>query len=176
MEYKESPPRPPEGGSEKNKKFMKMELLLKEKLLEYLEDNNPDTLFSLQSEGNLDSYLQQKTDSVKSLIQHLEAEGKPAYIIESSCMDEMTESLRPSKFNYIMDILDEEFIAEYVLLQSTGTLVYEVINMVAFCKYIFEELDFNEDTEYSRVLHYAITGMVHEYFNDRISVKGNEKS
>ena len=151
---------------------MSMEILLKEKLLEYLEDNNPDTLFSLQSEGSLDSYIEQKIDSVKGLIRRLEAEGNPSFIIESSCMDEMTESLRPSKFNYIMDILDEEFIAEYVLLQSTGTLVYEVINMIAFCKYIFEELDFNEDTEYSRVLHYAITGMIHEYFNDRMSEKG----
>lgn len=149
-----------------------MELLLKEKLLEYLEDNNPDTLFSLQSEGNLDGYLKQKTDSVKSLIQQLEAEGAPSFIIESSCMNEMTESLRPSKFNYIMDILDEEFMPEYVFMQSNGTLVYEVINIVAFCKYIFEELDFNEVTEYSRVMHYAITGMVHEYFNDRISEKG----
>lgn len=154
---------------------MRMEILLKEKLVEYLEDNNPDALFSLQSEGNLDSYLQQKTDSVKSLIQHLEAEGKPTYIIESSCMDKMTESLRPSKFNYIMDILDEEFIAEYVLLQSSGTLVYEVIGMIEFCKYIFKELDFNEDTEYNRVMHYAITGMIHEYFNDKSSEKRENK-
>jgi hypothetical protein len=111
-----------------------MKTILANKLYEYLRDNNPDILFRLSENNSISSYIKDKLDAVESHIQ----QNKPAYLVEFECMDKMTADLRPSKFNYIKAILEDEFPGNYQKLLSSGVLTFELINMMDACQEIFD--------------------------------------
>ena len=140
-----------------------MKEILIGKLLEYIRDNNPDILFALEAEDKLRLWLYSKAESVESLWQQMEVNKQPAYIIEETCLNDLTRELRPSRYNYIINLLEQEFEQEYKLLQQSGLLQHEAINMISYCEPVFNDLKFSEENEDNRFIQYAITGMVSEY-------------
>jgi len=133
------------------------------KLHEYIKKNSPDVLLSLEGNGGLTKYLTEKVSAITDFLNKLQEKNTPAYIIEEVCLEELTKDLKPSKFNYICSILQEDFETTYQQLQDKGTLKYEVINMIAFCKPVFNSIGFNEENEDDRQLRYAVTGAISEY-------------
>ena len=140
-----------------------MKKILFNKLLEYIRENNPDLLFQLEKDRKVAEYLSDKIRTVSALIRQMNI-GEPAYIIEDTCMDILTQDLRPSKFNYISNVLEEDFADTHQLLQASGTLKFEVINMISLCQSVFEDLNFSEENEDNQFLRYAIIGTIKEYF------------
>ena len=76
-----------------------MQETLLRKLHEYIRDNNPDFLLTLQDENRLTDYLNESVASVDGLIHQLVAENQPPSVIEVQCMDELTKPLRPSRYS-----------------------------------------------------------------------------
>jgi len=140
-----------------------MQDILINKLHAYLEQNNPDILMSLEVKSDVTKYLSGKLSSVEKLIDQLQSEGHPPYLIEEICMDVLTKDLKPSRFNYICSVLNEDFADTYQKLQESGTLKLEGINVLRECEEVFEAIGFTEDNEDSRQLRYAITGTISEY-------------
>jgi len=138
-----------------------MKGILINKLHQYIRENNPGLLLQLEQDGKVSEYLSNKVNTSDALIN--EYKGQPAYIIEEACMDELTKDLRPSKYNYINQILQEEFEDAYQQLQNSGTLKFEVINLISQCQPVFETIGFTEENEDSSELRNAITGTVSEY-------------
>ncbi len=143
-----------------------MQEILIQKLHEYIRTNNPDILISLQEEGKVADFLSGKLAAINDLLEKLIMEEKPAYIIEELCMKVMTADLRPSKYNYIKAILAEEFEIIHQQLERSGTLMYEVINLIAFCQPVFETIGFTEDNEEDNQLRNAIIGSIQMYFEN----------
>ena len=139
-----------------------MKKILINKLCEYIRENNPDLLFQLETDIQVTKYLTDKISTVGTLIRQMD--GKPAYIIEKACMDILTQDLRPSKFNYISHVLEEDFADTYQQLQESGTFKFEVINMISLCQSVFEDLNFSEENEDNQFLRYAIIVTIKEYF------------
>ena len=135
------------------------------KLHEYITQNNPDLLLTLQEKNGVTSYLINKTSIIKDLLAQLQEAKKPEYIIEEICMEELTKDLRPSKYNYIVNILEEDFATTYNNLQQSGKLLYEVVNIISYCDPVFESLKFSEENEDNRQIRYAVTGIINEYLN-----------
>ena len=144
-----------------------MQQILIAKLHEYITQNNLDLLIALQQESRVSSYLKDKVDAASPLVDELLAENTPAYIIEERCMDYLTKDLRPSKFNYLLTILDDEFETDYRRLEQTGLITYEVVNLIEVCKPVFESLGFTEENEDNQELRNAIIGAVKEYFETK---------
>jgi hypothetical protein len=144
-----------------------MQQVLIEKLHQYIVNNNIDLLIALQQESKVSAYLKDKVDSVTPLMDELLSESTPTYIIQERCMDELTKDLRPSKFNYLSSILEEEFESDYNWLKESGILTYEVVNLINACTPVFETLGFTEASENDKGLRYAITGAVKEYFETK---------
>ena len=142
-----------------------MQELLKNKLHQYISENNPDLLLSLQEKNKTTSYISDKVSGLNELIHELKEANTPAYIIEEVCMDALTKDLRPSKYNYINNILEEEFEFAYLQFQKSGTLLYEVINLIKQCEPYFEELGFTEENENNKELHYAVAGTIDKYLS-----------
>ncbi len=140
-----------------------MKEILIGKLLEYIRDNNPDILFALEAEDKLRSWLYDKAYSAEPLIQQLKSDKQLDYIIEEICLEEMTRDLRPSLYNYILNILEMEFERDYEQLLQSGLLQHEIINMINYCNSIFDDLRFVEENEDNQFIRYAITGAVSEY-------------
>lgn len=140
---------------------MKDQLL--NKLHSYLVQNHLDLLVSLQEDHRLSHYLQNKVESVMELCQELQAANRPAYVIEALCMEELTRDLRPSRFEYVRTLLEDEFEEAYQRLSNSGILTYEVINLIGACEPIFEVFGFGEENEDARELKYTVMGMIAEY-------------
>ena len=151
-----------------------MQQALITKLHEYIRENNPDLLFQLEEDGKVTEYLSDKISTVSALIKQTE-NGKPAYIIEDACMDVLTQDLRPSKFNYISKLLQEEFESTYNQLQESGTLKVEVINLIDQCQSVFDDLKFSSENEDNQFLRYAILGTISEYLEGVTSENENVK-
>jgi hypothetical protein len=140
-----------------------MKEILINKLRSYLLQNHTDLLIALQEDHRLEHYLANKVDSVEDLLAELQAEKRPPYVVEALCMEELTLDLRPSRFNYMKELLEEEFEADYIRMKDSGILTYEVINLIGACEPIFEVFGFGEDNEDAKELKYAVMGMIAEY-------------
>lgn len=138
---------------------------LYQKLQDYIRENNPDLLLALQEESRLSDYLREQIASVDSLIEQLLAENKALSLIGELCMAEMTKHLKPSRYNYLLSLLEQEYPAAHEKLLQNGLLTSELINMIAACDPVFDELHFSEENENDPLIYYAITGAVHEYLN-----------
>lgn len=140
-----------------------MQSMLTEKLWAYIVHNNPDLMFSLQEDYSVSRYLEEKVSTVMPMVAQLTDEGKPPYIIEELCLNTMTEELKPSRYQYIRSVIEEEFNADYERMKESGTLTYEVVNLIEACKGIFSDFDFKSENEENRHLRYAIIWQVHDY-------------
>jgi hypothetical protein len=139
--------------------------ILEEKLRGYIEQNNPDLLLQLSKDFSVSSYLENKVAAIESDLEQWIAEGKPKYIIEELSMQALTAGLRPSRFNYVKEILEEDFLQTYESFRRIGVLTYEAINIIEACNPVFEALGFTEADEGNRALHYAIIGAIEEYLH-----------
>lgn len=144
-----------------------MEALLKIKLHAYLIENNPDLLVHLQEENKVTAYFEEKVKSVQPLLTRIISESEPPYMAEERCLHEMTADLRPSKYNYIRMILEEEFGSDFSSRDENSIIVYEIINIIGICNPLFEEYQFSEDNHDSRDLYYLVTGAINEYLENR---------
>ena len=137
--------------------------MLKEKLWTYIVHNNPDLMLNLQQDFSVTHYLEEKMNGIQPLTSQLLAENKPGYIIEELCMAELTKDLRPSKFNFICDILEEEYEQDFQRIKESGLLIYEIVNLISESETVFETLGFTEINEQDQMLLYAIAGTIRQY-------------
>lgn len=139
---------------------------LKAKLRTYLTVNNMDLFLELQNKQQLSGYLEEQVEAIAPMIDELEQEEKPDYIIEELCMNELIASLRPSRYNYILALLEAEFEQEYLAFIESGILTFEAVNMVSYAASYFDEFGFNESNEDSQHLRYIIAGVISTYLEE----------
>ncbi len=138
-----------------------LEIIIK-KYHQYIRENNPELLIQLEEDGSLKAYLSAKVASAIDLLIHLREE--PPYVLEEACMELLTQDLRPSKYNYIIEILEEEFPNKYDQIKESGILKFEAINIINHCLPVFEEFHFSEENEDDNFLRYAILGAIENYW------------
>lgn len=140
-----------------------MEQRILQLFAEYLADHHPDWLATLQEEQRTEIYFTEQVASVADLIIVLTGQEQPRSVIEERCMKQLTTPLGPSRCDYLHDILEEEFPAQFEKYYEQGILSTELINLVRSCQPFFDELQFSESTIDDRYVRYAIVGAVHEY-------------
>ena len=140
-----------------------MEQILTSKLHAFLVDNNPDLLITLQSTSAVTNYLEEKVSSILPEAILMLAEETPVHEIMDHCMMELTADLRPSKYHLISRLLASDFQKAYTLMRETGTLTYEIINILRVCWDVFEETPLTAENEDDRTLHYALLGCIQDY-------------
>jgi len=140
-----------------------MQNVLMQKLWTYIVHNNPELMLNLQESCSVTRYLEEKVNAVMPMAAQLLDEARPQYVIEELCFNAMTEELKPSCYQYIRSVIEEEFNADYERMKESGTLTYEVVNFIEACKGIFNDFKFNSENEANRHLRYAIIGQVYDY-------------
>jgi hypothetical protein len=78
-------------------------------------------------------------------------------------MDELTGELRPSRYNYLLLVVEDDFKKEYAIWLEKGTLTYEVVNLVRECSPGFESYKFSEDNEDDKDLRKAVIRSIKNY-------------
>lgn len=135
-------------------------------LLRYIKENNPDLLYQMENETVLVEWLAKRVNSVSGLWEQMKRKRQPDLSIEEACLDTLTKDLRPSRFQYINRILEEDFSAERSVLKTNGVLRFEIINLIGYCQSTFDDLRFSEENEDNRFTRYAITGMIKDYLQE----------
>lgn len=135
-------------------------------LLQYVKENNPDLLYQMENETVLMEWLAKRVGSVAGLWEQMKRKRQPDVTIEEVCMDAITKDLRPSRFQYVYHILEEEFAVEHSRLKNNGVLRFEIINLISYCQSTFDDLRFSEENEDNRFTRYAITGMIRDYLQE----------
>lgn len=72
------------------------------------------------------------------------------------------ESEERERYDYLRLVFEEEFEETYLAFLVNGILVYEMLNMLSACTYLFDEYGFPESGD-SRLLRYAVTGTIAQY-------------
>lgn len=140
-----------------------MEDILKEKLHAFILINNPDLAVELRAAGSIIEYVADKVTGVMPRVGQMLEEEMPQYIIEELILRDLTEELRPSRFHYIRNTVEEEFPRLFELLSEAGVFTYECINLVDRCGDIFNNYNFSDQTKDNRFLRYAIIAELHGY-------------
>lgn len=123
----------------------------------------PHQLLELQQQFMVSDYLADKINGIAELINGLMETGHPDYIIEEQCMDELTADLLPSRYDYLFELIQEEFPLEFEQWKRSGILTYELCNLINNCNPVFDLFEFSQDNEDDRELYYTITGAVSAY-------------
>ena len=66
------------------------------------------------------------------------------------------------RYNYLQEVLEDEFEDSYLQFHISGIITYELLNLLSLCAHLFDEYGFPE-SEDSRLLRYAITGTIAGY-------------
>lgn len=138
-----------------------MQEILLPKFHQYLQAHYPERVLALQETQGLMSYLTTTVQSVELLAEELVHRNVPPGEIEHQCWALLLETLPPSRFDYLSEIVESEFAEQYARLEQQGMLTMELVNLITFCDPVFEGLGPDEEDRY---LRYAIMGTVHEYF------------
>lgn len=136
---------------------------LKEKLWTELVRNYPDLLLKLQQENGVTKYLNESASRIETSLFGPQEVQMPDYLVEGLCIEELIKGTGPSRFSYILEILEEEFENDYLQLRQSGVLIYEVVNMMNECEQAFELLGFPPEEEPDRRLRYAVMGTISDY-------------
>jgi len=134
-----------------------MQDLLHIKLQSYLAVHYPDMLLALAEEGKEEVFIREKIACISGQMEQLLDAGTPAYMVEIYCMDVLIALLPPSTYDYICDILEEEFEKQYDSFERNGILLFEVVNIIAACSLAD---GFNEE---DKLLRYEVIGAIDSY-------------
>lgn len=140
-----------------------MKTTLKEKLWDYIIRNNPELMFSLQEGYSVKGYLEEKIKALQPQLELWKKQGVPDFMMEEKAMLVLTEDLKSSRFHFIKNTLEEDFKGTFMEFKETGTLTYEVVNLVEACKEVFEAIGFSEENQKSKRLSDAIKAIIRQY-------------
>ncbi|TKT86008.1 hypothetical protein [Dyadobacter frigoris] len=144
-----------------------MQQRLKQKFWAHILVNNPGLIIELEQQDHLNAYLESKIESVLPLLDQLTSEGKADYIIEELCIHALVAEMRPYRFNYLWNVLEQEFSPFFKSWEQDGILTFELINLQQHCKDTFDALGFTMDDAYEDQVYNAITGMIDEYLRQQ---------
>ncbi|NCI51305.1 hypothetical protein GWC95_15360 [Sediminibacterium roseum] len=128
-------------------------------LLGYIRENNPELLQQLDEDDALHAWVLEKIHDVELVLQH----SKPGRIPDGEFLDLMTASLKPSRFHYMRDLLEDQFPEEFDQLLASGTLRFEIIQLIGLCGHLFEEMPLRADMEENVQLDYAVKNVVFQH-------------
>jgi hypothetical protein len=133
--------------------------------LDYLKNHHPELVMEWQLAAVLKESIEQDLSTVKPLLEKLsENQLHPGDILQQ-CLTELIAALPPSRFDYITQLLSNEFEEQHEGLQSSGLLPFECINLIQHCKPVFEKLKFSLTTQDDPFIRYAVIAAISDYLN-----------
>ncbi|MCJ8208107.1 hypothetical protein MUY27_00210 [Mucilaginibacter sp. RS28] len=128
-----------------------------ERLNSYIIEDHPDLVIRLNHTGQLQHWLIGRVDAAQGMIAELKEAGKPSMLIEEQVLDAITKDLRPSRFHYIAQLLEEDFAFDYYRMREAGTLTTVITRMIDCCKSKFDLYGFCEANETDKQLRRMVT-------------------
>jgi len=128
-------------------------------LLGYIKENNPDLLMQLDEDDALHAWVIEKIREVELVL----GDAKARRVPDNEFMDLMTVDLKPSKFHYMRDLLEDQFPEDFDQLLASGELRFAIIQMIGLCNHLFESNPLREDIDENAQLDHAVKAVMTDY-------------
>lgn len=80
----------------------------------------------------------------------------------------MEANLTIARYDYVAQVLEDDFLAHYLRFSEAGILPYELHNLTAECGHLLDEFEFEQDED-SRLLRYAILTAIDDYLKEGVN-------
>lgn len=137
-----------------------MRELLAKKLYSYIVENNPELLLPLAEGSAVSDLINAKLNAIEPLMDALLEKGEVPYAIAEICMEEMVADLKPSRFHYVKDVLEEEFSRDYERFVERGLLTFVIANIIRVAGDVWERYEFSDSTVDDRFLRYEVIAFI----------------
>jgi hypothetical protein len=144
-----------------------MKAILKEKLQCFLQENYPEIILLFSERGTLSQYLDDRIALIEPLIDELLEQGFAEQEILLLSIVEITSPLGPSRYQYLREVMEEEFPQEYHQFESVGVLRSELTNLIVACSTAFDAFEFGEENRDDRFLRHMVIAEMHDYLISR---------
>ena len=143
-----------------------MEAVLLERFSAYVVDHHPELVMKSPVEYPLSQWVRERMTAVLPTLKFLQDKGAPVHVVIATCMEELTRDLRPSKADYLSEVLAKEFPREQRTMVQARTLTYNVVELIRHCDEVLQNFGFRESNVGSTLLRHAVIAEVAEYLND----------
>ena len=148
-----------------------MEMYMDEWLRNYLwcfiRINNPELALRLEDEDDRKEYLISKVETLRDFFYDLKARKLSHESIEELCINKMTVDLRPSRFNYIVNLLHRQFPHHYAQLLENGIVKITALAILGESKADFERYVFSSEHPDYDSLYCAILLRILQYIQGK---------
>lgn len=131
-----------------------------QRLNSYIIEDHPDLVFRLNNSGGIGRWLTERVAQAGPLIEELKAAGKSEGFIEEAALNAITKGLRPSRFHYIAQLLEEDFAFQYYQMRESGVLSAFIIRIIGCCNVHFDQNGFCEEYESNPRIRKAIKAVL----------------
>ncbi|WCT13324.1 hypothetical protein [Mucilaginibacter jinjuensis] len=88
-----------------------------------------------------------------------------AYLEEFDEIDSLAEAMPVSPFDFLEDVLEQDFRGHWLRFHEAGIIRYELLNICAVCEATLQEFGWPEADD-SRLLRYAVITAIDDYLQE----------
>jgi len=144
-----------------------MRARIKKQFENLLQEEYPEMILLFSEKGTLSQYLEDRITWIEPVIDELMQEVIEDEEIITLCMKELTSGFGPSKYRYLLTVLEEEYPADYQRFKTAGVLKFEVTNLIVTCTAAFDAFEFSAETMDNTFLRHMIIAEIHDYLLSR---------
>jgi len=110
----------------------------------YLAEHNPDILLELERENRVGAFIEAAIESLEIHPDELACQGLPNYLIEEICLEQLTQGVRPSRYDYLLSLLADEFSTTLTDWTERNLLPQAGVALLGDCGPVFDRFGFSE--------------------------------
>lgn len=88
--------------------------------------------------------------------------GLAGYLDGFGALPELADELQPSPLDFIEEVLEQDFRADWLRFHAHGIIRYELLNICSACQAVLSDFGWPEADD-SRLLRYAVITAVSDY-------------
>jgi hypothetical protein len=133
----------------------------------FISENNPDVIVSIGSTGSMKRFVRDKAEVAMDLAKNLKERGLPESEILDACFESMVKEMKPSRFNFLKDLIQNHFPEKLKRYSETGVMTYEIIQVIESHGHLFEKYRFGETETKNDLLETEFVGILFDRFENR---------
>jgi hypothetical protein len=129
-----------------------------QKLHDFLIDSHPDLVVGMGDD--IEEYIIQRSKAADDILEESLKNGIHMDVAQEAAFNELFNGLKFSKYDYILNVFEENYPEKYQTLIDTGQLKMQIIHYIELCYEIFNKYNINDNFPGDNNLDYEILGTI----------------
>lgn len=133
-----------------------MKKTLIELFLAYLAEHYPDQILKLRKDKDFEGFVEASFEALEVDPEELVRQGIPVYQVQEICLKQLTDAFGPSRYDYLLTLLRDEFGAVLDDWKAEDLLPSKAVALLGDCEPAFELFGFSHDQDENEGLRDAL--------------------